>query len=373
MKKTFTLCSAFLFGCFSFSVFGQTTVLTQPFSSNIATPSNYPGWDFNTSAGALYWTSTQNNHTINGGTLVFDQPTANGVVNASVTSANETFYHGDVTISFNYDLHGNLSGGSYRKIIISLMDGSGNLTLLDSLILTTPVSGVQTFTTNKFIPSTVQRRLYLYLEGKSAGSTFLLIDNLSAGYAINSLILPVKLASFQGNINKNNNVTLQWQVADNETAGHFEVQRSTNGNEFSTVSMIVPTDVAGTENYQYSETVNTSEKVMYRLKMVDKQQVADYSKILIFQNKVSGKDNPIKLYGNPVNDKLTFSFASTATQTVQVKVYDLTGHLKLNQSTTSHQGVNMISLSLPGSLKPGLYVVELSDKAERYIVKFVKQ
>ena len=51
-------------------------------------------------------------------------------------------------------------------------------------------------------------------------------------------LLPVHLISFQGNMNKNNKVTLNWTVADNEIANNFEVERSFNGRDFTTVGVV---------------------------------------------------------------------------------------------------------------------------------------
>ncbi len=50
--------------------------------------------------------------------------------------------------------------------------------------------------------------------------------------------LPVHLMSFQGNMNKNNKVTLNWTVADNETVHSFEIERSVNGRDFTTVGVV---------------------------------------------------------------------------------------------------------------------------------------
>jgi Big-like domain-containing protein/type IX secretion system substrate protein len=185
--------------------------------------------------------------------------------------------------------------------------------------------------------------------------------------------LPVHLISFQGNMNKNNKVTLQWKVADNQTVSHFEVQRSSNGKDFATIGLVLGSEKTDVENYMFYETVNSTDKVMYRLIMIDKQQDASYSKILVFQNKSAGAPNLIKIFGNPVNDKLTFSFTSSSSQTVDVKVYDMSGRLQLNQKITSYEGSNMVSLPLTSNFKPGFYVVEVNDGTERQIAKFVKQ
>ena len=111
---------------------------------------------------------------------------------------------------------------------------------------------------------------------------------------------------------------------------------------------------------------------MYRLRMIDKQQDVSISKIPVFQNKLAGNYNLIKIFSNPVVDKLTFSFSSSSTQTVDVKIYDMTGRMQLSQKISSYEGSNMVSLPLSSTFKPGFYVVEVNDGTERQISKFVK-
>ena len=185
--------------------------------------------------------------------------------------------------------------------------------------------------------------------------------------------LPVHLVSFQGNINKQNKVTLNWKVADNETVGYFEIERSLNGSDFVPVATVFATEKNGTEEYTYAETVSSNEKVMYRLKMYDKQQDIDYSKILVFQKSGVNNNNTIKILGNPVNDKLTLSYTSSSTKNVDVKVYDLAGRLHLNQKVKSYEGSNLINLALTSTFKSGLYIVEINSGQERLTAKFVKQ
>lgn len=183
--------------------------------------------------------------------------------------------------------------------------------------------------------------------------------------------LPVNLIRFQGNMNKNNKVTLNWTVADNQTANSFEIERSTNGRDFTTAGIVFASEKYGTENYTFFETVNY-DKVMYRLKMIDKVYDFDYSRILIFQPK-SLSSTEIKVYGNPVKDKLTFSYSSNAAQVVNVKVYDLTGKTLMSQKVNSAEGSNMLSLKLNSTFKPGMYVIEVSNGPDRQVAKFITQ
>ena len=184
--------------------------------------------------------------------------------------------------------------------------------------------------------------------------------------------LPIHLISFQGNMNKNNKVTLNWTVADNEIANSFEIERSFNGRDFTTVALVFASEKMGTENYMYYETTSGTDKVMYRLKMIDKNREVDYSRILIFQLK-STITNNIKIIGNPVNDKLTFSYTSSATQSVDVKIYDVSGRVILKNKVNSLEGSNVICLPLTSTFKAGMYVVEVNNGTELHSSKFVKQ
>ncbi len=205
---------------------------------------------------------------------------------------------------------------------------------------------------------------------KSPAGCFDQVIALPALYAKSTL--PVHLISFQGNLNKNNKVTLNWTVADNETVNNFEVERSTKGKDFTTVATVLASEKMGNENYMFYETVTSNDKVMYRLKMIDKTHDVDYSRILIFNTKAIASNN-IKIIGNPVNDKLTFSYTSTTTQMIDVKVYDMSGKTVLSNKINSAEGNNMISLPLASTFKPGMYVVEVNDGSVRQSSKFIKQ
>ena len=204
---------------------------------------------------------------------------------------------------------------------------------------------------------------------KSPAGCFDQVIALSALYAKSTL--PVHLTSFHGNMNKSYKVTLNWTVADNEVADKFEIERSTNGKDFTTAGVVFASEKHGTENYMFYETIS-AERVMYRLKMLDVNHEIDYSRTLIFQTK-SMTATGLKVYSNPVKDKLTFSYLANENQPVTVKVYDLTGKTLMNQKINSAEGNNVLSLPLNPTFKAGIYVVEVSNGSDRQLARFVKQ
>jgi len=186
-------------------------------------------------------------------------------------------------------------------------------------------------------------------------------------------VLPVNLVSFQGNINKNNKVTLQWRIENNETTDQFEVQRSYDGIEFKTIGIVFASEKTGTEDYMFYETISSFDRVMYRLKMIGKGNDVSYSRILVFQIKLTTNNNNIKIIGNPVNDKLTFSYTTYNAQVINVKVYDMGGRVMMNNKVNGLEGNNMISFPLTTAFKPSIYLVEVNNGTDIQTAKFVKQ
>lgn len=207
-------------------------------------------------------------------------------------------------------------------------------------------------------------------------ANLLLVVKSSAGcidkvlFSPNMAVLPIKLVYFQGTL-ENNQVTLQWKVAQNEASDRFEIERSEDGINFIAVGTVSPKAKSGAENYSYNETVKTY-KVYYRLKMYDKNQAPEYSKAIVLQN-TAIKDGSFMIVNNPATDQLTVSYSSAMKQSVEIKIYDLAGRMRMNQKTNVYQGSNFINLALSSAFKAGIYVVEVINASERQTAKFVKQ
>ena len=87
-----------------------------------------------------------------------------------------------------------------------------------------------------------------------------------------------KIIHFDGSI-KNNKVLLNWTVGGNQHAGMFELQRTTDGTNFTTAAIVFGTDKADTDNYQFYEKVK-AKKNSYRLKIIYKDQTVEFSEVI---------------------------------------------------------------------------------------------
>ncbi len=111
--------------------------------------------------------------------------------------------------------------------------------------------------------------------------------------------LPLKLLSFTAQ-KENNNVLLNWQTANEVNVSHINIQRSTKGNEFTTIGNVN----ASCCTYSYTDnsllsTVNGGlSTIYYRLEIVDKDGSKTYSEV---KNVELGIRNlGVSIYPNPV-------------------------------------------------------------------------
>jgi len=370
MKKIFTLCTIVALSLFANPSLAQ---INEHFENGFASlEANC--WQFP----SMQYASTPAAYVINGNGSPYSEPPVNSN-SVRIMRTPFIYIYYTINVSFVYKLSENLNGQSSRYIILELVNPGGTVvqTLTNFNVPGNATSATvfnQTFAVN--VPGPY--RLSVTIGGSNGlGNSRLSFDDLQVdsellGCDPNATPLPIHLISFQGNMNKNNKVTLNWTVADNEIANNFEIERSFNGKDFTTVGVVLASEKMGTENYMFYETTAGTDKVMYRLKMIDKNHEVDYSRILIFQLK-SAITNNIKIIGNPVNDKLTFSYTAPATQLVNVKVYDISGRIVLNNKVNSLEGSNVISLPLSSTFKAGIYVVEVNNGTELQSSKFVKQ
>ena len=368
MKKIFTLCCIVALSLFANPASAQ---INENFENGLS-PLAANCWEF---TNMMYATNPSGFAIAGNGSPYSEPPVSSDSVRIMRTPF--LWVENTIDVSFLYKLSGNLNGMSTRFIKIDLIDPSGNVAqTLDSFQVTNAATSLTLYNQTFAVNVMGAYRLSITMGGNTGGGNVRMsMDNLNTSVYVLGCVastLPIHLISFQGNMNSNDKITLTWTVADNETANSFEVERSFNGRDFTTVAVVFASEKRGNEKYMFYETTTGTDKVMYRLKMIDKNHEVDYSRILIFQLK-SATTNNIKIIGNPVNDKLTFSYTSSAAQMVDLKVYDISGRILLKNKVNSLEGSNVISLPLSSTFKAGMYVLEVNNGTEIQTSKFIKQ
>lgn len=201
--------------------------------------------------------------------------------------------------------------------------------------------------------------------------TLLLVSLLMISQKSEAQLSPALVNNFAVNFNISPGYRLTWDVANNESVSSFEVEKSTDGKDFTSIAVIIATEKKGAEVYQFSGTVSSNDKVMFRLKTTNNAHRVYYSNILIAQMKKT-MDNKIRIVGNPVSDKLTFSYSLSANE-INVKIINLSGKVLHSQKINNTEANKILNIPLNSSFAPGLYIVEINNGIESQSSKFVKQ
>ena len=117
--------------------------------------------------------------------------------------------------------------------------------------------------------------------------------------------LPLKLLSFNAKLQTQNSVILNWQTTNEVNVSHFNIQRSNNGKDFTSIGKVN----ASCCSYEFTDgqllTVNC--QLYYRLEMVDKDGSKTYSEIRNVELGIRNK--AISVYPNPATAIVTIECA----------------------------------------------------------------
>jgi hypothetical protein len=183
-----------------------------------------------------------------------------------------------------------------------------------------------------------------------------------------SCTLPLKLISFTASRNKNI-ITLNWQTAEEINTSHFNIQRSTDGANFSNVGNVTAKGSGG-QSYGFADNIDNlrADKVYYRLQMMDKDGKYSFSKIIPLTLELFAGN--IKTYPNPVKDQLYILFNAQNAGKATLRISDATGKIVHTEPvSTSITAIN-VNVSRLGK---GIYYVQLITDKGIQRTQFMKQ
>ncbi|NML20947.1 T9SS type A sorting domain-containing protein [Pseudoflavitalea sp. G-6-1-2] len=212
---------------------------------------------------------------------------------------------------------------------------------------------------------------YVYSE-KATKTTFTLGEYQGAQYAefyvtsfssgtmavVQSAPLPLDLLSFSGQL-INEKTKLQWLTANEVNLDRFDVERSSNNNNWKVIGQVNAKNTAGNQSYELWDNNPGSGWNYYRLKMVDIDSQYKYSKVVA----VRTNGPALQVYPNPSNGQFTIQSDNAASE---LKMFDVNGRLVHSQRLV--QGGNKINA---GVLSRGVYVLKIEDGVKIYIERMI--
>lgn len=182
--------------------------------------------------------------------------------------------------------------------------------------------------------------------------------------------LPVELTSFTATRN-GKGVLLEWATASETNNYGFEVEKSTNGNIFTTEAFVAGNGTILAES-KYSWFLHDlpSGDVYIRLRQIDFDGSISYSGVQkvnfdLVPDRVTISNN----YPNPFNPSTVISYALPADGFAEIKVYNATGELvKVLVNGEMPAGQHQVTFDATG-LNSGVYFVRLVSKDGQSIKK----
>ncbi len=200
----------------------------------------------------------------------------------------------------------------------------------------------------------------------SGGNEWVGIDDIIFGGA---QLLPIKLHSFSA-VERTGSVVLNWKASSENTTEHFEIERSTDGVNYTRLADI---HAKGIGNYDYSFTDNSPVKGtgFYRLKLINPDGRFTYSDIL--NVKYQPKDVYISaLYPAVANSKINLVITASKNLPAILQIVDAQGTVIKRSSINLTTGSNSIPVDIR-SLPAGNYFIRLRVNGSSFTERFIKQ
>ena len=191
-----------------------------------------------------------------------------------------------------------------------------------------------------------------------------------------STTLPVNLTTFTGVKNGSTN-KLSWTTADEKNNKGFELQRSADGEKFSTIEFISSKgnngNSVGTLEYEFIDAKPFKVVSYYRLKQVDFDGKSTLSKVVVIKDGRMMNFEISDIYPNPAKEKVNIVVSSFAERKANFIITDLTGKVVLQQNQQIMNGENNIQLNV-NSLTAGSYILKVvcDNGCETEPKKFIK-
>ena len=186
--------------------------------------------------------------------------------------------------------------------------------------------------------------------------------------AINAAPLSVKMKSFDGWRGSAFNL-LSWVTLTETNHQYFEIERSENGINFSTLGKVNGAGTSKVENRYSFKDEKPLQTGYYRLKQVDMHGYVTYSRTIRIIRPAQSILNAI--FQNPVHGILKASLETTEAGPAQVRIVNVSGETMLTESIRLQKGFNQYQTNL-NRFPPGAYYLVITRDNIRKTFPFIK-
>lgn len=182
-------------------------------------------------------------------------------------------------------------------------------------------------------------------------------------------VLPLSLISFTAT-ETNKKVQLVWQVDREYDLDKYEIERSTDGIQFSSIGFVQALNSLNLHDYSFMDHQPAAGNNYYRLKIHEKNLAPHYSPIkLVHMGATAFK---VSVQPNPVRSASTIQVRIIEKSKVQLQLYNAQGVMvKQWPSVTYEKGDHFIPMGL-SNVASGNYVLLVNAGDKKQIIQIVK-
>jgi hypothetical protein len=222
------------------------------------------------------------------------------------------------------------------------------------------------------IPPTMRTNSFKYrfvgnMAAGVCGNQYIYFDDITINSSLG--VLPVNIdfnAQARQGVNE-----LQWTNFNEGGNLQYEVERSADGRNFSTIASVAARPVTGNASYSYTDLMPLANMNYYRLAVISRNGEKEYSSVKVVTNRTSGA--AISLFPNPVVDMAHIQVpAGWQQQGLQVRVIGNDGRIYRSERKQKAAATELVDLK---SLPAGAYRLVLTgaENQELQQLAFVKK
>lgn len=224
------------------------------------------------------------------------------------------------------------------------------------------------------IPATALRVRLTLINGTLSGcGNDFAIDDIQFGACPSGGPLPVDFLNITA-AQKGGAVAINWSTASENNNSYFDVEKSIDGSNFTTINSVKGAGNSSTiKNYGSYDAKPVAGYNYYRIRQVDFDGKFKFSDVV--KVKISFDKTGVSVLTNPFVNNITVDFVSPANQRLNVKLTDISGKLIATEFWNISKGSSRVIYSKVSNLKSGMYIFIVTDNdgAVIYNNKLVKQ
>jgi Pregnancy-associated plasma protein-A/GEVED domain/Secretion system C-terminal sorting domain len=185
-------------------------------------------------------------------------------------------------------------------------------------------------------------------------------------------VLPVTYSSFS-TLADGADAILHWRTETEKDNAKFMIERSNDGIHFREAGMVKGLNAMQGAVYQFRDRQPGEGIFYYRLKQVDTDGSFSYSAIVKVNITLSGNRN-ITLLSNLVDQEIRIRFNQhSGRSNTSIRLMDMSGRILLSKQFRPESG-DLYKVDISGlGLSTGIYFLEISHGAEKWIEKVMKR